>query len=514
MIDIRNFYKQTLVIFYRILNQPRVIWIVLLFIALFLALSLSSTQRWDGDGELYILNALNILSQETYSETNYKVNLDSAIHPAAYPPGLPLILAPVIDVFGISYPAIKLSLVICYIVMLTIVMKITEPFLETPWRLFILVALGLNPFIFGFKNYVFSEFPFMVFVYLALYTFDRMKISLESNAAFPRSFLWASVSGLSIAAAYETRSIGIVLFATVGSYTLFYLPRFRLYGFSVLLIGLASAVLITRLFPADVGTYASYFEFESIQDVVKIAYSIAHAGWSYLGALADLLGRSSYPITHWRNTLITIVAFAVIALAVVGFLIRLHKEITIYEIFAMIFMATLFVYPIYIEPQRYILPVFPLFIIYAVVAVTHAPRWYREFFRYRGVALVAAFVLLYSSQYFLGPRKPPVPSVDGQEAMTLYDQIKLRVAPDEVVFCTKPTIIALHAERPSTNWSWDPEPENLLEYAKEINAKWLVIIGPPIFSYVGDTLIDLLPQIDQHINLVWSSTHFSLYRIN
>lgn len=514
MNDITKSHKHTLATIYSKLDKPILVWFVLLFVAFFLALSLSSTQRWDGDGELYILNALNILSHVNYDETNYKVNLYNAIHPASYPPGLPLILAPVLDVFGISYPAIKLTLVICYIVMIAIIMKITETFLETPWRLFILLALGLNPLIFGFKNYVFSEFPFMVFIYLALYAFDRMKCALENNASFVTSFLWASISGLSTAAAYETRSIGLVLFVAIATYTVFWLPRFRLYGISVLLIGFASAVFISRLFPADVGTYASYFELESIRDIGKISYGIAHAGWTYLGALVNILGRSNYPIILFHNSLITTIAYTVVILAVVGFLIRLRESITIYEIFAIIFVATLLVYPIYIEPERYILPVFPLFLIYSVIAVTHATRWHPKFFHYGGVALVTAFVLLYSLQFYWGPKKSPVPSVDGPEAMALYDQIKKHTSPDEVILCTKPTIIALHAQRPSTNWPLDPDPDEFLGYANEINAKWLVIIGSPVFSHAGDTLSNVLPDIDQRIDLVWSSNHFSLYKFN
>ena len=495
------------------LNRPAWIWLALLAVALVLSLSISPNQRWDGDGELYILNALNILNQDDYSVTNYQVNPSHAIHPAAYPPGLPLLLVPVLDAFGIHYQTIKLALVICYILTLVVIMKITESFLEVPWRLFILLALGLNPLVFGFKNYVFSEFPFMMFVYLALYAFDRMSQALENGAPRAASLLWAGVSGLAMAAAYETRTIGIVLFASVGAYTLLNFRHFRLFGSAVLLIGLAATALTSRLFPADVGTYASYFEVNSISDLGKIAHNIADAGRSYLSGLADLLGRSSYPIIRIHNSMMSIVTYAVIALAIAGFLIRLRRGITIYEVFFTIFMATLCVYPIYYETQRYALPVFPLMLIYAVVAVTHRAPWYPALLRYRGMALVAVFVFLYGWQYAWGPRKAPVPSVDGQEAMALYDQIRLHAAPDEVVLCAKPTIIALHAQRPSTNWPLKPDPGEFLDFVEETNAKWLLIIGPPLFYSRGDTLVDLLPEIRHRIEPAWSSTHFSLYRI-
>ncbi len=504
-------YAWPLAFLWEQLHRPALPWLVLVAIALVLTLSISPIHHWDGDGELYLLNALNILHHHDYAATGYLVNPYDAIHPAAYPPGLPLLLVPVLEFFGISYPATKVMLVLCYIVTLIVIMKITEPFLETPWRIFILLALGINPLIFGFKNAVFSELPFMMFVYFALYTFDRLSQTLEKGESRVTSSLWAGTSGLAMAAAYETRTIGIVLFATVGICIILNVRRFRIFGPAVLLAGIAMSVVISRLFPADIGTYASYFELDSLRDIGLLAHNVIDASLAYVGGFTDLLGMSGYPVSRTGNHKVIIIAYAIIALAATGLWLRLRRGITVYEVFFIVYFAVLCVYPIYGESQRYALPIFPLLVIYAVVAVAQDWPWRPGVLRYRGLLLVAAFVFLYSWQYASAPGKRLPTSVDGLEAQALYEQIKAHVPPDEVILCAKPTIIALHTRRSATNWQRNPETSEFLQYAEEVQAKWLVVTG---FTSPAFTLVDLLPTINHRIEAVWSSPQFTLYRMN
>ena len=76
------------------LDHPLVPILLILGIGIFLLTALRQGQEWDGDFALYLMNARNIVLGLPYAKTAYLLNPDNAINPAAFPPGLPLLLAP------------------------------------------------------------------------------------------------------------------------------------------------------------------------------------------------------------------------------------------------------------------------------------------------------------------------------------------------------------------------------------------------------------------------------------
>jgi len=77
-------------------------------VAVFLVSTLRKGHNWDGDYALYIMHAENIVAGRPYGATGYIFNPQNWIHPAAYPPGLPLLLAPVYRLAGLDLQRMKL----------------------------------------------------------------------------------------------------------------------------------------------------------------------------------------------------------------------------------------------------------------------------------------------------------------------------------------------------------------------------------------------------------------------
>src|SRR5215475_8626536 len=69
-------------------------------------------EDWGGDFSQYVAHARNIAEGRAYAATQYRplpAPLAISHMPPAYPPGFPLMLAPVYRVFGLNYRALKLT---------------------------------------------------------------------------------------------------------------------------------------------------------------------------------------------------------------------------------------------------------------------------------------------------------------------------------------------------------------------------------------------------------------------
>src|ERR1700753_2835241 len=89
----------------------RSFWICALLLAIVacieLCASLEDFVPWGGDEALYVMHARNLAEGKPYADTLYIFNPANAIHPAASPPGLPLILAPAYRLAGENWSVLK-----------------------------------------------------------------------------------------------------------------------------------------------------------------------------------------------------------------------------------------------------------------------------------------------------------------------------------------------------------------------------------------------------------------------
>src|SRR5579883_3684007 len=88
-------------------HWPAILIIVAIFV--FSACTIRDGQVWDDDPAQYILHARNIAEGRPYSQTGYIFNPEyGTLGPRSYPPGFPLLLAPVWALRGLDLNAMKL----------------------------------------------------------------------------------------------------------------------------------------------------------------------------------------------------------------------------------------------------------------------------------------------------------------------------------------------------------------------------------------------------------------------
>jgi hypothetical protein len=480
-------------------------WPILLIagIAVALLLTLRSGQEWDGDFALYIMNARNIVAGIPYAHTGYIPNPANLICPAAYPPGLPLILAPLYAWFGVDLMKMKIVCTVMFVLFLVVLYRIAVRFVPASLALATTAAVGLHPFIVDSGNSLGSEFPFMLFCYSALYLIDRLQerdTTLELRAT--------AVLGTAVAAvafAYLTRSIGVALFPAAAFVSVYRSKRlFTLTN--ITLAGAAAVVLVVQhAFPPDVGTYVHYFQ-------AFTPHGLLTAVNRYLSVRMELLGKaaSEFPIGG------VIIASALALLGLLGFVERLRRKVSVFEPFCVIYLLVLLIFPVRVEAARYAMPLWPLLFLYCAVGIDSLGQSLGAFgHRLLSAAVGFIVVALYCVQY-AGMTFGPVPfSVDARQSRELLTQIRADVPQGERVLARKPTIVALYAGRDATVWPLAATDDEIWSYMARLRVTYVVqdIYHLAAHHQANDPLDGFIDRNRSKLELVFKNEWFNLYRV-
>ena len=477
-------------------------------VALFLFATLRAGQEWDGDFALYIMNARNIAEGLPYSQTPFIPNPDNAINPASYPAGLPLILAPVYAMFGVDLAKMKAVCLATFVLSLGFFAAVLRERLPLRFALATIVAIGLHPYIWDFKDSIQSEFAFMLFCYAALLWVHRMQ-----DEQIKTSPAMIAGAGIAIAAAWQTRSAGILLFPAAVLTVLCHHGR-NLFHPTVrntvvaLVIAAVVGASLQWVFPADVSTYAHYFDGYSVHELLgKIR--------RYLQLDRSLFGGEFM----WRVRTVRALDLTMVVLFGIGFIAQLRRRITVFEVFFVGYVLLLLIYPIALEPARYTLPIWPLFFLYIASGVYTVATWIASHLgaapaRAFGVAICLGLAANYLFQYRRAHFEPIALSVENAQSHELFEAIRTQLPPDATLLVRKPTIVALFTGRRATIWPVKFSDEELWAYIERTNIGYIVQNMEALDPKVSDDPLDeFVARNGSALRKLFANEWFTLYRI-
>jgi len=461
---------------------------------LFLLLTLRPGQPWDGDAELYIRGALNILDGSAYAQSHYVINPVEPHHPGSMPPGLPLMLVPLVALFGINYLAIKIELILCFIALLGLLaLNARQSLSQVQCAIFIL-ALGFNPFIWGFKDVVYSEFAFMLSAYACLLAIDRLdrQIRYRPLGGYPLPDI--GLIALLLASSLAIRTAGIALIAALLVQSLFRNRRYAMSAIAASILALGLHATLTYLLPADIGTYASPLDIwrqGSLSDDLRLIQTNISL---YALASIDLIQGLDTDFWPFGWLVLAGMGLIIFRIALLAF-----QQQQIFDLFVGASLAMLILFPIAQEPARYALPLLPIFLWRLIEPFDGRPLW--------GLCLLLG--LIYGHGYWQRPPDDGL-SVDRHEARALYRAIADIVPADDLIIASHPTVIGLYAKRRSTSPSTHMSVDDFWQMVGQHNAKWLVANTPPLL----DPLRPIQPALAERMKVAYENPAFTLYRLN
>jgi len=211
---------------------------------------------WGGDFSLY-LNQAEAIADGTTSTLN-EINRESMLGsmkrngPDLYPPGYPLMLFPLMELFGRNMVVFKSLNLFYFLASLGLMVFILQPFTGRSAAHYFASFLALHPFFMGFEHEVISDIPALFFGLLALHLFLASKGRL--------TYLFAS--GLALGFGILVKSLLLplagALLVSLGIYFLVKREARIWRQFGALLLGLIPIILLSKwIYP---GSSSSYME--------------------------------------------------------------------------------------------------------------------------------------------------------------------------------------------------------------------------------------------------------------
>jgi hypothetical protein len=394
--------------------------LLLAAVALFHGLTLRPGFDWGGDWAQYLEHARNLAEGRPYAALNYLHNPGASPSAPVYPPVYPLLLAPLVKAFGLGLVPFQLQSIAFLLLFLWLFYRTWRPHVSPAPLLAAMAAFALHPYLWGCKDLLLSEFPFLCFAQGALWALDRCP---ERGGARR-----GTAAGLLLGLAAGTRAAGLALVPLPLLYSLWKFRRFPVWSWTAVGAAGGGVGILAALF----GAFWNYGEFLHPSYDAVVHNGVYAAQW-----LAQLLAGPPAIVRPPMGLIVVLVS-------VLGFLVAVKRR-TPHETYLLLLVAPLLIYPSD-QGLRYLLPMLPyLFFVLALGADGYAAT--------RGGRVVVpvvglCFLWVYGSVYARTDLRAPVPgSVDAASTAELLKALEEHTEPGAVFATTKPRALALLVRR-------------------------------------------------------------------
>jgi hypothetical protein len=407
-----------------------------------------------------------------------------------YPPVYPLILAPVYKLRGFDLRAMKVVTVLCFAVFLVSLGLLLEA--EMPlWAISaVILLLSSNIVFWDQRDYLISEFPYLMFSFGSLLAAQRIYQRLDL-----RTWRWGAALLLSflIYGAYGTRTIGIVLLPALILADVCKFRRPSRFLIAVILLTSTLIVLQNILFISP----------KSYVDAVHLS---AAAIWRHAIFYSKTL---SY---FWRNGISKSaqVVFALLftALAAWGFLRNLWVRRSLAEFYLLGYLAVLFTWTAEMG-LRGLLPVLPLYCAYGLAEFLQLTSRFARPAR----AALATSLFVFAAMTYLGASRwraaqEHLVDVRDPDAQQLFAFITANTQSSDVLIFPASRTLVLFTNRPVGRLAPDDNAAQSAAFLRAVHARWLIeyeATEDPVQYLTTGHLIVLTP--------VFHNATFQVFRI-
>ena len=476
-------------------------WVCLAIIASVLAFficTIRAGQPWPDDFAMYVHEAENIVHHVPLSRTGYIYDpYNPSLGPRAYPPLFPLLLVPGYAIGGVgNLKPLKVEIVLCFVGLLVVLWLTLGSTMSPMFRSALLVIVGFNPVFWNYKDFITSDIPFTFFLYITLAVADK-PVPKESGKRV--ATLWILVLSVLVYVCYGMRTMGIVLIPSLLLLAFLNWRRSGRWKAIAAVTALIPCFIQSKLF----GGEASYFDQLRLGPeafVKTILRNVVTYSWS----LATFW---ETPYSHvFRNTVFICLSL----FAFVAYYKRIRFGPRVYEIFVPAYLGIVLLWP---NPggDRYLIPLFPLYIFYTLDGVGIASRSLR--IRHPEVVLASVVVIVaivYGSEFMKTDYGPFQDGIGNSQAQQLFAFIRSGTTSNDVFVFRRPRAFALYTDRRASVY---PEPQHagdFVSYFRSIGATYL-IEAPALDDAGFDDFVDGSCPGKQ---IVFSNSDFQVFRLN
>lgn len=462
-------------------------------------LTLRAGHGWGDDFALYIRHAQNLTEGRPYADTGYIYHPQlPSLSPHTYPPGFPVLLVPLYALFGLNLTAMKLLLTGCFLALAAVCCWGFRTTLSGWYLGAAVAALAWHPYFAAFKENVLSDLPFTLFVYLTLFTFERVQVRSHGSA-----IRWsdAVLLGVLLYVVGAFRTVGLVLIPCVLAADLARCRRITRTTLAAAALALLLAVGQARLVPGGDG-YLDQINLNLVQ-VVRANAAL------YAEAFFDLWSNGfSKPLQYLLAAVLSLLALS-------GFLRQARTRISVLHLFVAAYTGVVLLWPAY-QAGRFLLPLLPAYFFYAVLGFRQltAPAGRAGRCAAAG-GLCAALFLTYLGGYRSLEAGPISPGVQGASVDQCFEYVRTQTRKDDVFVFSKPRALALFTARAASAYHAPTDDRDQWDYLQRIGAGYVIVGDGPAAGFAKDRAY-LTPFIQRHrdrFELSFANEDFKVYRI-
>lgn len=496
------------------LTYPLALLILLSAVAAFLVSLMHPGHDWNGDFAQYLMHAQNIVGGQPYAEMPYVRNpVNNNPGPPAYPPGFPLLLAPIYAVFGPTILPMKILIIATFVAGLGLTAHLLRGELPDSYTLALVLVLGLNPYLVKFTASVVSDLPFVLFMMLSLLLWRRSRT--ESTLSRKRSL--AVLLGLCLYFTVLIRSLGIVLPASILIYELLdqrQLSKTALIGLGTLTVAIGIQTVVSVLSAgATASTGVSYYGEMVQQSLLNRLSMLASTVIQSLYVYAEFLGKILWeadplPLPSLLGPPLKIIGGGTVLLSVGGWIHHVLGRLSLFDVFTALYIAALLPWGFHVE--RYLIPVLPFCVFYILYSLHNVHRGLRSKHPVLLIGLAGLLMIVYTWRlgHYSGTESET--GALAPEAEHTYRYIQDQTPSDALIAFGKPRFVALKTGRRSVRWFEGNSQDNLLTYFMRAGVTY-VLVGPPGANR-GRTIVNLIEDHPSWFSPTYQNSHFNLYR--
>lgn len=336
--------------------------------------------EWGDDFAGYICQGLSLIDN-TQKETIGIMEIicsksDPILGPGNYPWGYPLLLAPLLRLFGINFILFKVTNIVFFLVSLFAILKLACVHLPKDVAILFLCLIAFNPVYLARIDVISPHLPFLFFSTISIFFIDKIfrKTDEENKNAY-------ILAGIFSVCSFYTRTNGVILVLAVICVTLFrvlfariksrknsdsrfeiQIPRLKylLFYFGIFIIGY---ILYRVLF------YESEFDYSTVNSSLQTKDFIQNIS-DNISAYVKVLGR----FLGAENVVVNTIILVIIMSFIVGSIVLIFND-TVLLVYTWGTIAALVIVP-YNGGARYLIDIFPIIGIICLKTIIHIKDLY------------------------------------------------------------------------------------------------------------------------------------------
>lgn len=421
----------------------------------------------------YIKEAQNIAAGRHFYTSHYVFNpFNNCYAPPQYPPGFPLLLAPVIKIWGLAIRPM------CYfnsVIALLLLFCFHAYFRKYTGRvaaIAIAVLVTYSGILIDMKEAVLSDGTSLLFVMLYLL------LRRAGSWRWPRMLLLVLCAAMAIL--IRTQSI-LLLFAEI-IFLLMALLGLSRDGWPV-------RKALSSLLPVIGGTVVAVVFFNKV-----VFYCPSSAAGFYVDFLKATYTKGLLTVVrdncnfflqaiqsffHYntdnsiRTAMVTVIEDTGLILCMLGFAISVARKPAFHDVFFMLVCGMVLYYPIH--DTRYFLPVIAIVYYYCLLALRRIiPSLTGVKPLYIGLGM-AVIVIFAGARHLRATLMPPVGYIPGDNDRQAFHYIDTHISDDDIIVCARPRMITLYTNKKCMIHAWQLPMQRNKEIFDSMKVKYLLV---------------------------------------